>query len=254
MLEAYFDESERRTGVFAVAGYAFAKEQAKKFTKDWAELFQPYGGACHMKDLTARQGAFKGIDPDEPARLIKGAVKIINRRASFGVAVSCQLEEMDYYLPKWVRGFEHAYPVCCHMAATMLGAQVKQSSMDSTIAYFFEAGHQFAASSHFLMNYATQSPETKESYRYSAHAFVPKGEAVPLQAADMLAWEWAKYRDETVNQRKRVMRKSLATLFAVAGADGKPILDKRRYYLTHLEGEGLKRFCLGIARLAVPDA
>ena len=58
----------------------------------------------------------------------------------------------------------------------------------------------------------------------------------------MLAWEWAKYRDETVNQRKRPMRKSLATLFAIRGPDGKPMLDTRRYHLTHLEGAALKRF------------
>ena len=251
MLEAYFDESGRDGGILAVAGYAFAKEQAKRFSKEWSTLFAEYGG-CHMSELAAGNGRFRSAGQAERVRLCKEAVKIINRRVSFGIAVSCHLDEMDRYLPKWVRGFEHAYPVCCHMAAIMMGRQVKASSMDGEVAYFFEAGHQFAPSAHFLMHYAQVSPDMRLTYRYGAHAFIQKEVAIPLQAADMFAWEWAKYRDETVIQRQRAMRKSLAALFSVPGPNGEPILDTRRYHLSHLEGDALKRFCQGIAGLAVP--
>ena len=250
MLEAYFDESERTSGLFGVAGFAFAREQAKKFTGEWTALFREFGGACHMSELAAGNGRFRNAPKPERERLCKEAVKIINRRASFGVAVSCYVPEMHHYHPRWVRGFEHAYPVCCHMAAVLLGNQVKASSMDGSIAYFFEAGHRFAASAHHLMNYASNDvAELKDAYRYRSHAFVSKDDAPPLQAADMLAWEWTKYRDETVDKRKRPMRQSLRALFV--SPDGTPTLDKRRYTLSHLEGQPLAEFSRKIAQLAV---
>ena len=56
MLRAYFDESEREGGTFCVAGYAFAPQQAKKFSKEWSRLFADYPGGMHMRDLTHRRG------------------------------------------------------------------------------------------------------------------------------------------------------------------------------------------------------
>ena len=250
MLEAYFDESERTSGIFAVAGFAFAKEQAKRFSKEWSALFAQ-SGICRMSELAAGNGRFRSVPEAERDRLHKAAIRLINKRVSFGVAVSCHVGEMDQRLPKWVKGFEHAYPVCCHMAAVLLGKQARESQAAGSIAYFFEAGHRFAGSAHFLMGYANGSQELREAYCYKSHSFVSKADATPLQAADMLAWEWAKYRDETVSERKRPMRKSLVSLFAVPGPNGKPVLDKRRYSITHLEGWALQRFCNGIANLAV---
>ena len=52
-LRAYFDESQRTNGIFGVAGYAFAAEQAKKFKRDWLRLFEKTGG-CHMVDISHR--------------------------------------------------------------------------------------------------------------------------------------------------------------------------------------------------------
>src|SRR6516165_10783926 len=36
------------------------------------------------------------------------------------------------------------------------------------------------------------SPELQTSYRYKAHAFVDKADIRPIQAADLLAWQWYK--------------------------------------------------------------
>jgi hypothetical protein len=252
VLEAYFDESERSSGLFSVAGFAFAREQAKKFSKEWAVLFRDFGGACHMSELAAGNGRFKHVHKTERARLCKGAVKIFNRRAQYGVAVSCYVQEMHHYLPRWVKGFEHAYPVCCHMAAIMMGAHIKNSAVDDSIAYVFESGHRFASSAQHMMSYASNgTPEVKESYRYVSHAFVPKDEAPPLQAADLFAWEWAKYRDETVDKKIRPVRQSLRAIVGTVSPDCIATFDKRRFGVTHLEGERLAQFSMKVAQLAV---
>ena len=53
----------------------------------------------------------------------------------------------------------------------------------------------------------------------------------------MLAWEWAKFRDETLEQQRRPIRKSLRSLFAS---------NPKRYSGSHVTGEPLER---GIASL-----
>ncbi len=212
MLEAYFDESERIGGVFCVAGYAFAPEQARKFTKAWSALFADYGG-CHMVELLARQGRFKGIAPSERDRLLREAVRIINKRISFGVSVSCNVAEVRMLSPSWIRGFGHAYPLCCHLSMASLGKRLHDDGLSERVTYIFESGHEFEAEARDFVRSMVESPIAKDAYRYQGDAFLSKKDAVPLQAADVLAWEWAKFRDETLEQHLRPIRQSLLVLF-----------------------------------------
>ena len=255
VLKAYFDASARvKCGLFSVEGFAFPKLQLMKFDRDWHALFGKYGG-CHMKDLTHGHGRFKGIKLEETDRLVRGAVAILRKRAWYGIAVSCNLKELDPLLPKWIQGFEHAYPVCCHMAMTMLGKKIREGGHDHEVAYFFETGDQYSGCAHRFLDHVTKSPEVKESYRHSSHSFVDKDDALALQGADMLAWEWAKYRDETVDQRIRPMRRSLGYLLLDQHAG----YNKRVFHLTHLEGTPLQRWsekvtALGLSELAEREA
>jgi hypothetical protein len=245
VLHAFFDASRRESGTFCVAGYAFAREQVKAFDKEWWKVFGKYGG-CHMKELAHRVGRFKGIEKAESDRLIKAAIKIITSRISFGVAVSCELPEIDVLLPKWMQGFEHAYPVCCHLAMTVLGHQVIESGHDDEIAYFFETGDQYSGAAHRFMARTDDVLELKQSFRHRSHTFVDKGDALPLQAADVLAWEWTKYRDETVNRRIRKMRRSLAALLSVNRE-----YDSIRYRVAHLTGEPLRSYAAKVTALGL---
>jgi hypothetical protein len=246
MLDAYFDETERESGVFAVAGYAFAKAQAKKFSKEWFALFGPSG--CRMSELAAGNGRFKGVSQTERSRLQKEAVKIINARISWGVAVSCNVDEMDRVLPKHIGGFEHAYPICCYMAMTLLGMLVTDRKSDESIAYFFETGHEFEGRARRFIEYMGQQPVAKKSSLHCADAWVPKEKALPLQAADMLVWEWAKYWDETKINQRRLMRKSLAAL--LTDGSGRPQYSKR-YRVTHLSGEPLMNAMQEVRKLGL---
>ena len=246
ILKAFFDASSRpKTKVFCLAGFAFRKLQLQKFDRDWWRLFGRYGG-CHMKELAHRTGRFGGIDDIEQRRLIKEAVAILQKRACYGLVVSCWKHEVHAVLPRWVKGFEGAYPLCSHMAMTMLGARIRRSGADDRAAYVFESGDEYSGSAHEFMNRAEKSPEVMESYRHYSHSFVQKKDALALQAADLLAWECAKFLEETLAQRIRPMRLSLAHLLA----------DKRtgdldsRFSFAHLTGEPLRKFANHVRRLA----
>jgi hypothetical protein len=87
--------------------------------------------------------------------------------------------------------------------------------------------------------------EIYDYYRYSSHAFQPKPSLGALQAADLFAWEWAKFYDETVEQDLRPMRASLLALLKK---------HPRRFQVTHITGEPLRRYMdqfrrLGLAQL-----
>jgi hypothetical protein len=115
-LQAYFDESERQDGTFCVAGYAFSALQAKKFVKQWSELFAGIKGGLHMVDLVHGVRAFKDVPSEERNSLIVEAVKIINARISVGIAVSCNLAEVKQHSPKWIRGFGDSDMPTLHVA------------------------------------------------------------------------------------------------------------------------------------------
>lgn len=253
VLHAYFDASERPGGVYCVAGFAFAKEQAKKFNRDWKRLFVDFGG-CHMKELAHGAGRFKGLDSKQRGGLQVEAVKIIRKRFTYGVIVSCDKTEIESMLPKWINGLQGAYPVCCHIAMIALGHQIEKSGHENEVAYFFESGDQWSGAAHDFMGRADKSPELKKAYRHRSHAFVNKDGALALQAADMLAWEWTKFRDETLIQRKRAMRKSLIAMIGGEGGKLHKNVDGR-----HITGAPLRRFCrlvanLGLEQLREDDA
>jgi len=233
VLEAYFDESERRGGTFCVAGYVFAKPQAKKFTKEWSRLFAGIKNGLHMVDLVHGRGAFAGTTPNERDTLIVEAVRIINARMSIGVGVSCNLAELKTHSPKWIRGFGHAYPVCCHLAMTALGTYLDKCGNLEEVAYVFESGHAYESEARDFIKNVVVCAELKQRFRYHSDAFVPKSDAVPLQPADLLAWEWAKFRDETLEQSVRRIRKSLRELFRSA---------PQRYRMHHITGKPLAKY------------
>jgi len=261
MLQSYFDASRREGGFFCVAGYLFTKSQVKAFTAEWMspELFGPYGG-CHMKELTQKRGRFHRISQPEADRLIKSAVRVISQRIKYGVMISCELPEINALLPSWVdqnnrryniEGFNHPYPVCCHMAMSFLGGRLAHSGSRAEIAYFFESGDDGSSIAHRFMEFADKSPELKQSYRHHSHTFIAKEKAPPLHAADLLAWEWAKYLDETHFKKKRLMRLSLGNLLTVPVEGGRK-WDKR-HDGRHLTGEPLVRYLDQIKELKLAE-
>jgi hypothetical protein len=223
-----------------VAGFAMAPVQAKRLRKAWRSLF-PNG--CHMKELSHRTGRFKGLSSSQSNQLLVQAIGIIKARFSFGVCVSVQEEEMRQVMPRWVQGFEHPYPVLCHFAMVGLGVLIDEVGGGYFVDYVIEAGHAKQGSADRWMRNAIRAPETIQAYRYESHQFVANSEEPCLQAADILAWEYAKYVDEgaLTGPPRRPMRRSLDALFR-AGEEGVARPSLNRWKFLHLSGESLEEF------------
>lgn len=237
VLQAYFDESERQGGTFAVAGFAFIPLQAQKFSEEWRRMLG--GKKCfHTTDLIALQGEFKDFDREDADRMLRKAVGIINRRASAGFVVFCDREEFQTTAPRTVYGWTDPYPVCAYLCMGSLGKWMRETSRPGDAAYFFEGGGKHTGEAHHLMDLANRSPEVREFYRYRSHAFVGKCDAEPLQAADFLAWEWTKFSDP---KEVRPMRRSLRAMLIQA---------PDRFQIRHLTGASFRKYCEKVHHLA----
>ncbi|MGI0085482.1 MAG: DUF3800 domain-containing protein [Nitrososphaerales archaeon] len=231
LLRAFFDESERENGLVCVAGYVFASEQARELAKEFRAEFARYGG-FHMNELIPKRRGYKNISDDERNRLIESAVNIVRERFSYGVAVTVNKHEYEAQAPRFIRGFKNAYPFLCHLAMSAVPYLAERNGDHRLVHYVFEAGHPFEPEAMFAVGQVAKVPELKTHYRYAGHSFLPKADAVPLQAADLLAWETAKFKDETLDQRVRGMRLSLRSLFTA---------DTKRYQVSFCEGATLTR-------------
>jgi hypothetical protein len=243
LLQAYFDESERGNGLLCVAGYGFKSSQARKLTKEFRDVFGMYGG-FHMKDLVSRTKGFEGISDPDRVRLVKEAVSIVKRRFSYGVAVTVNIDEYRRLAPRFIRGLRNPYPFLCHLAMTAMVKRAGDYDDPDPITYVFEAGHADQGEAELMVGQMNSSPELRKHYQYHGHAFLPKPDAVPLQAADLLAWEAAKFQHESVDAtlNPRPIRLSLLSLFEP---------DTRRYEFAFCKGPALERTLKKYAALGI---
>lgn len=251
MLSAYLDASTRTSGIFCVAGLAFGRDSAKKADRAWRTLFG--GRICHMADLHAQRGDFAGCPPTETTRLHRAAIAIVNRYASYKMAVSCNLHEAERILPTsadpglevFLNSARKAYPACCHIAMTSLSIMIDKASRPKPerVAYFFESGDNYAS---YAGTYMAGIPEViRDKQHYHSHTFVSKGQARLLEAADILAWEWAKHIDR-IQQDNKPARPSLEALA------GSPIgradhLISPTFLARHADAEKLQRWATNLS-------
>jgi hypothetical protein len=220
VLRAYFDESDRSKAggakVFSVAGVVFRPSKAVGFARAWRRMLGPFE-CFHTADLLAHKGEFKGLTRAESDAMLKQAVSIVNRYRAAVVACSCILDDFeDLKRAKRFSGFNSPYSGCAHTCMVLLGNWLRATGNPAKVAYLLEAGHRDSTDSHGLLSRACCVRELKDAYRYRSHAFLQKEDALHLQAADLLAWEHAKFQDETVQHLKREMR---ASYFALQNGD-----------------------------------
>jgi hypothetical protein len=113
---------------------------------------------------------------------------LIKQYASFGVAVSVCESEFNRWFPR-NEHVPNAYSICCWMCLVAVKSWITRNKFSGKVAYFFEAGHINQADANNIMKNIFKNQVLRQSYQYAAHAFVPKEDVRPVQAADILAWQ-----------------------------------------------------------------
>jgi hypothetical protein len=245
VLRAYIDASTRKeSGLLSVAGYLFESGPVRRFRQEWRDTFGPE--RFSWADLIARSRPFKGLRGEEHNaehdRLVAAGVSLLREYTIAGVISSCWMQDVENYGPTWIKGFAHAYSIAGHMAMVGIGKWARLNNYNGGIAYIIEAGDEGYDQLEHLLSYASKSQEVADAYQWNGHSTAPKTPHSPFHAPDLFAWEWGKYWTETVIQRKRPIRRSLASL----------LIDRLDCYtVMHLGGEPLLKFFEHINALGV---
>jgi len=238
MLEAYFDETETHpnSSFICVAGYLFSKENALRFANLWNEKVKPLlpenVEVFHAVDCYARQKDFKKISERDRDAIFDAMISIIKDTIDFGIIVGVDrseyestIKEQQYIKCKIgtpIKKQQHIkrkigtpYTLCALRCAEYVADWLLEQKIEGDVFYHFEAGHKNQGELDQFLKRISHSPARKQKYRLNNWDFRTKTEAVQLQAADLLSWEWQRsyataYQPGCEKRKWRMTLKELA--------------------------------------------
>ncbi|TCB17799.1 DUF3800 domain-containing protein [Rhizobium leguminosarum bv. viciae] len=188
----YIDESGTHADSpsLAMAAYVFEEAQAPRFSRDWQRDLKQFGlPYAHMTDCATGNGHYASLSMQQRIETEKALIAHIRHRSLVGIAVA-----VDYsrYRELFGKGrYDHdAYTFCTALCIRAVHEWGMRSGFSGQFVYVFEAGHAAQGEANLAMN-NVRSSSYGESY--NSHMFLDKQDAPPLQAADMLAWQWGHY-------------------------------------------------------------
>jgi hypothetical protein len=194
LLRVYIDESGTDKGapVLTVAGYVAKPSQWQTFSKEWTRVLKPTGiKVYHATDAQACRGEFEGWKKEEVAALASKLLPIIPKYAA-GISINLNMRDFDAALekrPELRSCFPDPYGACFHWMTLKLVELAKKHNGEARFALIHEQN--------------SQQHEAQEAYDWIKDrrdtdgslislTFAKKDEFVPLQAADILAFEASK--------------------------------------------------------------
>jgi len=170
-----------------------------RFDIEWRDILTAAGiKRFHMVECAHRTGEFRGRSDAECDTVARKLIAVIKLRARLGIVASIREADFEEKDPGW------GYVFCLSWCLSGVSAWIHgQKDFPSKISYFFEAGHDRQGLANKTMNSFQQSPILMEGMRYHSHSFISKEDALPIQAADLLAWQWHR---EWVNQFGTIRR------------------------------------------------
>jgi hypothetical protein len=138
--------------------------------------------------------------------LEKRVIGIIKRRMEIGIVVAVRPSMWAEVASEDIQNRHgHAYAMCAHVCLNFFGDWLGMKGRKDDAVYFFESGHHHQPEANRLMHKLNHplNANVKKRLHYSSHSFVEKRKIRPLQAADLLAWQFVKYlKDEGKRPRR----------------------------------------------------
>lgn len=206
MFEAYLDESgcDDYSKVLVVGGYLIKSEHAREMGNIWQTVVDRVGVPYfHMVDCAHGAKHFAKVDPEVRIAMASCLITLVSTFAAVGVAVACPPRRHD-------SGAQHAkdnYTLALNLCCAQLAANAERLG-GGELAVVIEAGHASAP----LAVAALESQRENGTLGTLTYSFAGKSDNVLLQAADLLAWQFAKFTKDMAFER-RSARKDFVRLF-----------------------------------------
>ncbi len=210
----YLDESGTHVGadVATVAGFVANVPQWEAFSKKWQSVLTDFGLDCfHMSEFEAVKGRFSGWSKDKRHDLLNRLLPIIQEYTFWSVGCSVTRHSVDSILSHATKRIcGDAYGVAALACWRDLGLLLKQH--DAWMNCTMDKG---ANGRHALDNVFSEDvkfPEWSDEHRILKLSFADKQIFLPLQAADILAYELCKQRAREIAKDTQKPRYPLSVL------------------------------------------
>ena len=204
MIKIYIDESgtHPESDVVTVAAYAGRQKAWKKWTDEWRKAKRPIK-VYHAADSANLHGEFKGWSPEKRNELAKKLLPIIANNKIAGAVVGLHLGEFRKAVKDKKEipdALGNPYTTCFHWLVQTLLELLKHNKATESLKFIHEQNDfegEARAAFDFIKENANPNGVPLKL------VFGGKGGNMPLQAADILAYEGNKrFRDPDKPERK----------------------------------------------------
>jgi Protein of unknown function (DUF3800) len=192
---AYFDESGHPDDkqFLVVAGCIATVDQWLHFEREWKEVLRPFNtDLFHMAVFQRRAPPFDSLNDQAAKDLLMRLVGIICRRIEKSFTQVIPLTEYRVINKKYIFAecYGHPYPAIARSCMGRVAEWTqRQSVADEEVRYFFENGAKHKGQLEWIA----------ERDHLPIPIFLEKNQAIPLQAADLIAWHSIAFLLRTTN-------------------------------------------------------
>jgi hypothetical protein len=207
VLKVFIDESGTHDGspVVTVAAYMARPRQWQLFTKEWRAAIRP-AKVYHATDAANRRGEFKNWTREQVDAVAARALPVIVRNTEYGLAVGVQMDHLNEALrerPDLRAAFGSAYAICLYAVMGEILDGRRRFESDERMAFFHEENSYKREA---LDAYEAVLRDYNQANAPTTFTFGSKQDYVPLQAADVFAYEANKKLRDTARPDRRALQ------------------------------------------------
>ena len=190
MLQAYFDESYGPK-VFTLAGLVSSAASWGRFSREWNSTLRRFGieGRFHMNEFESGRGDFTGWATTRKVALARELARLIRGHAQLLVGVSVLVEDFARVYPidpmnprdNPLTVYEYCMQSCLERIATAM--QTGRHEID----LFFDRNRQHQTTATHFQYILAKTHDW--DHVFGSMTFASSHQHVPLQAADVVAYE-----------------------------------------------------------------
>lgn len=218
MLVGYFDESYTHAPaplVYTLGGYISTDKQWMKFQREWGEVLNDAGiPFFHMAKFEARKKEYEGWSNEKRIQILRRLHSIIKKRVFAGFAVTLVLSDYEEIMTDEIRGYfgnPHQFVTIACMQHIMMW--LREQNYKENISYVFESGSGYDADVMRMIAGIINDEKQADAYRVNSCSIENKRKFLPLQAADILAYEVTKVHAREIDSgNTRPIRQSIKNL------------------------------------------
>jgi len=208
---AYFDESGTHDGseAVAVAGYVSTADRWVDFAAEWqAALNDDSLDLFHMSDLSVGAPPFDKWTTVRRRQRFQRYLRIIERHALASVGIVIPRKAFDATFTPRLRAIcGGAYGLAAAACFMDLAETLRDGKLDGGVSYVFESGAKGRREIEKVFEANYRDLRQREVHRLVSLRFDDKRRLLPLQAADVLAYELYRHLPRQLGWEARPARR-----------------------------------------------